>query len=63
MNEFKKQTKQLIEDLLNHLPDNNECWGWCWDELNDEAQKDIKRLRRKANLFLVCYDLKGESKK
>ena len=36
--------------LLDCLPDSiydDESWGWCWDELSDDAQDLVKDARQK----------------
>ena len=50
-----KNIQQLIQELLNHLPDSNhyeDCWLWCWGELSDKFQNDVKSVRKKAHQFL-----------
>ena len=47
--------EEIIKELLNHLPDSihqNNCWDWCWQELDDEAQEKIKSVRKRAKLIL-----------
>lgn len=49
---------EIIQLLLNHLPDSNfyngdDCWDWCWNELSDEAQEAVKDARQKA---MSSYD-------
>jgi len=43
---------EVIKLLLNHLPDTEfykePCWQYCWDELDDDAQEEVKNARRKA---------------
>lgn len=51
------EAKTLIKDLLAHLPDNikhdeDETWSWCWNELSDQAQIQVKETRKKARDFL-----------
>ena len=44
----------IIQALLDVLPDSYHgdtddvatlCWTWCWEELNDAAQKQVKQAR------------------
>lgn len=52
--------KNLIKELTHHLPDStheNACWIWCWDELDSDAQESVKKVRRKANDFLLINEL------
>lgn len=50
--------KDVIEGLLSVLPDSihteheTRCWDWCWDELDNEAQEEVKKYRKYAELFL-----------
>jgi hypothetical protein len=48
---------EVILKLLSVLPDNeilhdDISWGWCWDELSDEAQEEVKKARRMALDYL-----------
>lgn len=47
---------EIIQLLLNHLPDSihyhDESWDWCWNELGDDAQEAVKIVRRTAWEFI-----------
>jgi hypothetical protein len=57
--DLRKQLKvadNIIIELLSYLPDSNhidECWSWCWDELNGDAQDAVKDVRDKAKKALA----------
>ena len=49
-------SKDTIRMLLSLLPDShhiNNCWNWCWDELNEDAQDAVKNGRNEANKVLA----------
>ncbi len=59
-----EKLEQVINQLLSCLPDsdhNDPCWEWCWDELNDEAQQQVKEARRMALNYLHEIANVGES--
>jgi hypothetical protein len=46
---------RVIRLLCDYLPDAEqpeECWDWCWNELNDDAQEAVKNARGEAEAFL-----------
>lgn len=47
----------ILQELLSVLPDTGtrgeDCWTWCWDELNDEGQTMVKTAREHATDFLA----------
>jgi hypothetical protein len=47
----------IIQGLLTCLPDspheNDESWEWCWNELRDDAQDIVKRVRSEAQKVLA----------
>jgi len=46
---------RVIRLLCDHLPDAEqpgECWDWCWNKLNDDAQEAVKNARGEAEAFL-----------
>ena len=51
-------SKEIINKLLSVLPDSHtgsedgNCWDWCWNELNDSAQDEVKEARKLANEFI-----------
>jgi len=55
--------EEIIRMLLNVLPDSGGemhddiSWDWCWSELCDEPQEEVKEARRRALDYL-----KGEGK-
>ena len=45
------EADKIILELMDHLPDamgKGEDWQWCWDELYDESQEQVKRVRQRA---------------
>jgi len=49
---------RIIGILCEHLPDAGrpeDCWDWCWEELDDKAQDAVKQAREKAVAFLLLY--------
>lgn len=50
----------ILQDLLNHLPDSihedDESWGYAWNELSDEAQASVKAVRERAMEF-ATYEM------
>ena len=46
----------VIRTLLDVLPDTDSktdvCWEWCWNELGDDAQEEVKAARKIANDWL-----------
>jgi len=49
-------SKDTIRMLLSLLPDSHHidnCWNWCWDELNGDAQDAVKNGRNEANKVLA----------
>lgn len=51
------KANEIVEMLLNHLPDtsffDDPSWDWAWDELSGDAQDQVKDARAKANAFLM----------
>ena len=51
-----KEAKEVIELLINNLPDSDadkeQDWEWCWDALSCDSQDDVKKARRVAKDFL-----------
>jgi len=48
---MKEGPSEIIGYLLGMLPDSHhdeECWKWCWDELDEGAQDDVKTIRKIA---------------
>lgn len=48
--------RTLVQDLSRCLPDalrEEECWKHAWNELDDEAQKEVKKIRIRANKWLT----------
>ena len=47
---------KVIELLRDHLPDSrhddDESWGWCWEELSGDAQEAVIKMRRVAWEFI-----------
>jgi hypothetical protein len=47
---------ELVETLLNALPDSDhpedETWNWAWDQLSDDAQEAVKKARMAASSVL-----------
>lgn len=55
-----EEVKEVIHQLLHHLPDNDAhdgpagcTWYWCWKELSDTAQAEVKAVRKSANDLLT----------
>ena len=48
----ERELEAALRGLLRVLPDSvredNESWGWCWDELDGDAQDSVKRARAVA---------------
>lgn len=47
----------IIKLLLGYLPDSTtqespDNWKWCWNELDDQSQEEVKMARQKAQKFL-----------
>jgi len=53
-----------IGELMSNLPDSihptNESWDWCWDDLDGDAQEEVKTARFGAAKLLSEID-KGDS--
>lgn len=53
----RKEVKEVIHQLLLHLPDNNAhedvTWRWCWNELSDTAQAEVAAVRKSASDLLT----------
>ena len=50
-----KEASVIIQKLLDALPDSHhesECWEWCWNELNEDAQEYVKRARGLGQEYL-----------
>ncbi len=51
-----KNALEIINILLDHLPDSvhsdDESWDWCWNELSGNAQEEVKQVREAALNFL-----------
>lgn len=51
---------EVLQDLLNHLPDSfhedDPSWDWAWNELSDEAQASVKAVRARAMEF-ATYEM------
>ncbi|MDD5540473.1 MAG: hypothetical protein PHG61_07275, partial [Candidatus Marinimicrobia bacterium] len=47
----------IIQNLLEVLPDGqgngDKCWDWCWNELNDESQGLVIKVRGEAEMFII----------
>ena len=53
------EANAIIRLLLAHLPDSEsqgEDWDWCWDELTDLSQENVKAARKKASRYLEAQD-------
>jgi len=53
---LEERVIEVINELLNHLPDSehtNECWDWCWEELNDNEQVRVKEARDKGYQLVI----------
>ena len=51
---------EIVQLLLDHLPDSthdDKSWDWCWNELSDDAQKQIKTTRRAAREFISSQSI------
>ena len=47
--------QEALVAVLAVLPDSSRaerCWSWCWNELDDAAQTEVKAARKKANIAL-----------
>jgi len=51
-----KKAVEMVEALLNVLPDSiheqGGDWTWCWDELSGESQDEVKEVRKRARAFI-----------
>jgi hypothetical protein len=48
----------VVRRLMGVLPDSEEhrtdaCWGWCWNELNGDAQDEVQAVRAEARKLLA----------
>ena len=47
---------EIIKELLHHLPDSvhyqDESWDWCWGELSEDAEGNVKKVRKRAEDFV-----------
>ena len=54
---------ELIQSLLDVLPDNiehtEECWDQCWNTLNNDAQVQVTRARMEATDYLEGNEIRG----
>jgi hypothetical protein len=50
----RDRLREALRDALNHLPDTvkDECWGWCWNELDGDSQDAVKDCRQRINAAL-----------
>jgi len=50
------EVNEIIKKLLSVLPDSemhdDKCWDWCWEELSDKAQEEVKEARGIALKYL-----------
>ena len=49
-------TRAALQAVLDVLPDKfrpEPCWRWCWNELDDAAQEEVKAAREKARRALT----------
>lgn len=55
LKELLENLEKTIVELMDILPDSvheEDCWNWCWNELTDDAQVEIKSVRKKAKYWL-----------
>lgn len=57
----------IVKSLLAVLPDSEQwskrgkdCWRWCWDELSDDAQEEVKAARKAAATWLKQQKQEGQ---
>jgi len=48
----------MVRSLMGMLPDsrgheNDDCWGWCWNELNGDAKDEVQAVRVEAHKLLA----------
>lgn len=52
---------EIVQLLVNHLPDSNHhddpTWEIAWDELSDDAQEEVKNARRAAWEFISKHQI------
>ncbi len=55
-NLMSEKAQAVIVKLLKVLPDSihdhDASWGYCWNELSDDAQEQVKAAGREAAWFL-----------
>ena len=62
--ELKRENEELRNGgrrLLSALPDsvaheNPDCWEWCWNELDGDAQDEVKEARNYWNNILLAVE-------
>lgn len=63
LHEKLKLAIKAIDILLDNLPDSyhpdNEAWTWCWDELTDSGQDEVKGARIVADDILFKLGNRG----
>ena len=56
MKEIHDVIIQLLHHLLDSYHDADRSWGQCWEELDWDAQDEVKEVRKAANeLLWACY--------
>ena len=54
------ETRDTVQRLLDCLPDSrmqdDPCWTWAWNELDDDAQVAVKGARVAGRALLVALD-------
>ena len=58
-NELVISVAGTIRGLLRALPDSagDECWEWCWNELDDLAQGFVREKRAKGEAALKALEI------
>ena len=62
-NVVDKETVDIIQELLDALPDSAvpfaPDWDWCWNELNEDSQAHVKSVRERATAHIRAWRSHG----